>query len=46
MKRTRIKFVKRDDDQMTDQEFRDWVDRVLSKPKNVKNIINGTFNKE
>lgn len=46
MKRTRIKFVKRDDDQMTDQEFQDWVDRVMSKPKNVRNIINGTYNKD
>ena len=46
MKRTRVKFVKKDDDQMTDQEFQAWVDKVLSKPKNVRNIINGTYNKD
>ena len=45
-KRNRIKFVKRDEDLMTDKEFQDWVDKVLSKPKNRRNIINGTFNKK
>ena len=46
VKRNRIKFVKRDEDLMTDQEFQEWVDRVTSKPENIKSIVNGTFNKE
>ena len=46
VKRNRIKFVKRDEDLMTDKEFQDWVDKVLSKKNNRRNIINGTFNKK